>query len=163
MQKKLLKILSVLVIIVGAAEALTALLIGAFGVFVFTNINMFEQTDVYIELTKVMNKNPVLETLGIDAVSLGAVIFFLLVADIAVRGICNFIYGKSGLKAAKGIKIKRARIIGTAALVIGICSIIDDIFVLDGSIGIYAVVYTAAAALFLYCVNGIISEKRCQR
>ena len=160
MQKKLLKILSVLVIVSGIAEALFAALMGCVWIFVFTQKGFFEQTDVYIKLIDITRENPLLDALGIDALRLGAALLFLLGADIALRAVCNFIYGASGLKAAKGIKIKRARIIGTAALVIGICNLIDNIFVTGDSISLYDTLYIASAVLFLYCVNGIIPEKR---
>lgn len=160
MQKKLLKILSVLVIVSGIAEALFAALIGGVWIFVFVQKGFFEQTDVYLKIMDITRENPLLDALGIDAVRLGAALLFLLGADSALKAVCNFIYGASGLKAAKGIKIKRARIIGTAALVIGICNLIDNIFVKGDSIGLYDTLYIASAAMFLYCVNGITSEKR---
>ena len=162
MQKKILKILSVLIIIVGFFEVLGAILIGGYGAVVFSQKAFFEQTDFYVEITSRMKEYPLLTALDMDALSLSTALLFLFVAYIAVKAVCNFIYGISGLKAAKGIKIRRSRIIGTAALVIGICNMIDDIFVTSAGISIDRILFIAASVLFLYCLNGI-SPKRGDR
>ena len=162
MQKKILKTLSVLIIVVGFFEVLGAILIGGLGAVVFFRKAFFKQTDLYVEITNRMKEYPLLTALDMDALSLSMALIFLFVADIAVKAVCNFIYGTSGLKAAKGIKIRRSRIIGTAALVIGICNVIDDIFVTSAGIRIYRILFIAASVLFLYCLNGI-SPKRGDR
>ncbi|MBQ9604847.1 MAG: hypothetical protein IJR45_05470, partial [Firmicutes bacterium] len=113
----------------------------------------------YRELTKMLANYSKFTALGMNGIEIAGFIIFLLAAYVAAAAAGNFICGISGLRAVKGIKIRRARIIGTAALVIGICNIIEKIFVWKNGIGAYGILYIAAAALFLYCVNSIKPEK----
>ena len=158
MQKKLLKILSVLALTVGVFETLWFVLAGAVSLYVLYNKDLVINSDKYIEYINLHNFH--FAIFGTNAADFGVFVLFGLTLYMAAAAIGHFIYGISGLKAVKGIKIKRARIIGTAALVIAVCEMIEQIFVLERRAGLYSILYILLSVLFLYCVNSIRPEKR---
>ena len=161
MNKIFTKIISWFVLIVGAAEMLISIICAGITCILFVRKNEITQSDGYAELLYKLRDRGFAVLYGDKLLIYGIFLFALaLTITIFAKAVGNFIYGICGLKAAGGINIKRARFVGTIALVIGICDIIDRIFYYEKGIGVYGTVYIILAALFLYCLNGIVSEKR---
>ncbi len=161
MKDTALKITSFLLLIEGVTKLLLSVMLMIFLNSIIINNEQFTSSDFFLNLLYGVqhNRYPIPFVSHTVLANIFLIVYISIIL-ILLSSIFDLIIGSHGLTALNGINFARTRILGTISLLIGICNLIDNIFLSQDSFMIYNSVHVIQMSVFLYCLNSISAQKR---